>query len=97
MVSDSRYCFCSYYAFDSHYCFDSYLGFGSESCLRPRAPGRVCVRLCVPVPVPAPHPKTLMFPIGGDWLLVSSVSVALGGVSCVFGNYGGGYPSIFNF
>ena len=60
---------------------------------------RACarVRLCVPVPVPAPHPKTLMFPIGGDWLLVSSVSVALGGVSCVFGNCGGGYPSIFNF
>ena len=47
--------------------------------------------------MPAPHPKTLMFPIGGDWLLVSSVSVALGGVSCVFGNCGGGYPSIFNF
>ena len=62
---------------------------------------RACarVRLCVPVPVPvpAPHPKTLMFPIGGDWLLVSSVSVALGGVSCVFGYCGGGYPSIFNF
>ena len=51
----------------------------------------------VPEPVPAPHPKTLMFPIGGDWLLVSSVSVALGGVSCVFGYCGGGYPSIFNF
>ena len=61
MVSDSRYCFCSYYAFDSHYCFDSYLGFGSESCLRPRAPGRVCVRLRVPVRVRvwacSPHPK----------------------------------------
>ena len=58
---------------------------------------RLGTHVHVPEPVPAPHPKTLMFPIGGDWLLVSSVSVALGGVSCVFGNYGGGYPSIFNF
>ena len=58
---------------------------------------RLGTHVHVPEPVPAPHPKTLMFPIGGDWLLVSSVSVALGGVSCVFGNCGGGYPSIFNF
>ena len=58
---------------------------------------RLGTHVHVPKPVPAPHPKTLMFPIGGDWLLVSSVSVALGGVSCVFGNCGGGYPSIFNF
>ena len=54
----------------------------------------------VPEPVPAPHPKRLSLPIGGSWLLVSGVSVPVfvfGGVSCVFGDYGGGYPSKFNF
>lgn len=69
----------------------------SRACARARPGARTRLGTHVPVPVPAPHPKTLMFPIGGDWLLVSSVSVALGGVSCVFGNCGGGYPSIFNF
>ena len=69
----------------------------SRACARVRLGARTRLGTHVPVPVPAPHPKTLMFPIGGDWLLVSSVSVALGGVSCVFGNCGGGYPSIFNF
>ena len=71
----------------------------SRACARVRlgARTRLGTHVHVPAPVPAPHPKTLMFPIGGDWLLVSSVSVALGGVSCVFGNCGGGYPSIFNF
>lgn len=69
----------------------------SRACARVRLGARTRLGTHVPEPVPAPHPKTLMFPIGGDWLLVSSVSVALGGVSCVFGYCGGGYPSIFNF